>query len=60
MTEMEAQKQKNKKESCQCRETQQCAFGEQWTKKKKKSNIYQRPAMCAINHALLAVISGNT
>lgn len=29
-------------------------------KKKKKSNIYQRPAMCAINHAVLAVISGNT
>lgn len=33
MTEMEAQKQKNKKESCQCRETQQCAFESNGQKK---------------------------
>lgn len=46
MTEMEAQKQKNKMESCQCRETQRCAFGEQRTKKKKKNQTFTKDQRC--------------
>lgn len=61
MTEMEAQKAKIKKRKRNGVTVvkQQRAFESngQTEKINNKKNTYQRPAMCAINHAALAVIS---